>query len=986
MTGSQISGTIKIFFSLTPDPTSKDRGLFEELQKQLRSLMRPGDIDVLYDSLIIPGSNIGDAIKAFIRSADIIVFLLSADFFASDQCVEKEMKYVLEQHAVGNVDVVPVLLRPTGLGDLPAEQFRLLPPNGTPVSSWADQDEALLEVARGIREAVDKRLKHRLINTFQSISGKLSQFPLCVLPYRFNPFFTDRKDILAQLHRSFTSGQDVQIRMQALQGQAGVGKTIIAIEYIRRYQREYQPLLWLNAAPSELLSASIVSLADQLGLSLSDGSDQQERFAAIRYWLQHHEQWFVVIDNLEDFTLINQLIPLHGNGHVLVITHNQDNSVVFSPISVSQMSIEEGALLLLRRATLIPEQSSLITAYEADFIQAQHITSELKGYPLALDLVGAYIKETRRSLASYLQRFRRQRWWTHLFGGRRRFKQDYLDLLTATLALTFQVIARTHPNALKLLRFFAFLHSDALSYEMLLYGAPSLTSSLRPLIADRLVLDDLLATLQKFSLIHQHADSSTFYMHGTVQLIVRKQLTKKVQAQFAQQAVLLVNSIFPDVLYETWEECKRYLPQAQHCSRLIHELQIPLKDAGLLLERLGFYYYQRGCYPEATIYLTQALRHQEQYHPHNLSDMAQTLNSLGLLSQRQARYQDAKVLHERALKLRESISDEIQMAESLYNLAVVCEQEGQYQQAEQFYLRVLALDERLSGPDHLNTAKTLNNLAVVYYLQGHYPKAEATYQRTLTIYKNFLPSNHPDLAYLLNGQGALAEKRGDDERAAELYNQAFTIREQALGKAHSETAQSINKLARIYELRSDYPQALSHYQQALTITEQTLGPEHPESALILNNLALLAYKQGHYQQAESLYQRALSIYELTPGVERPAVASVLNNLGQLYHKTNDELQAEAVLRQALAIREQVPGMLHPDTAQSLSNLGALLIDQHRYTEAEPLFQQALAILLQTVGPAYPQVSYVRERYASLLERTQRHEEAMRLRQTIVEEQ
>jgi tetratricopeptide (TPR) repeat protein len=650
------------------------------------------------------------------------------------------------------------------------------------------------------------------------------------------------------------------------------------------------------------------------------------------------------------------------------------------------MNVEDGALLLLRRATIILEQTSRIATSEATFLQAEKIAQELQSYPLALDLAGAYIKETGRSLPSYLKRYRQQQWWTRLLGRQGWFTTDYLDLIANTLTLTFKKIAQVNPNALELLRFFTFLHSDALSYEMILYGASTLTGSLHTITTDRLVLDNALAVLQRFSLIHQHADSTTLYMHSVVQLVIRRKLTQRRQQQLAKQAVSLVHCIFPEVCFKNWEKCERYLPQAQHCSVLIDNFHLTLEEGGLLLERLGFYYYQRGCYIEANIYLTQALRLQEQHYPDNPLDTAQTLNSLGLLSQRQGRYQDAKVLHQRALELRESVSDDAQIAESLHNLAVLYEHEGHYQDAKQYYLRAHALNERVLGPDDPDTGRTLNNLALIYYLQGYYLKAEATYQRVLTIYERSLPPDHPDLAYPLNGLGTLAEKRGNDTQAAELYQRALAIREQALGKEHSETVRSINRLARIHELQSDYSQAKDIYQQALAIAERNLGPEHTDVALILNNMAFLVYKQGQYRQAEQLYQRALSIYELTPGEERPAFAQALNNLGQLYHKMNNEARAEALLRQALVIREQVLGMTHPDTAQSLSNLGTLLADQQRYKEAEPFFQRALDILLQTVGSAYPEVAIVREKYASLLERMKRNEEATRLRQAISEQE
>ena len=255
---SQISETIKIFFSLAP--VSKDRKLFEELRKHLITLKRQGLIDMWYDSSIAAGSNARDIIQAYIRTADIIVLLISADFFDSEQCFEVEMQYALEQHAVRAAHVIPVLLRPTEWSGFSLEQYTPLPPNGKAVSIWDNLDSALTEVAKGIHRVVED-LTSRLTGPHRPV--KPPQFPLYMLPHRRNPFFTDREETLAQLHHSFTAEQTLQTRTQALYGLGGIGKTLLAIEYAYRYQHEYQAILWLNATSRELLSADLLSLAYQ---------------------------------------------------------------------------------------------------------------------------------------------------------------------------------------------------------------------------------------------------------------------------------------------------------------------------------------------------------------------------------------------------------------------------------------------------------------------------------------------------------------------------------------------------------------------------------------------------------------------------------------------------------------------------------------------------------------------------------------------------
>ncbi len=962
---SYTSEKINIFFSVASTP--QDRDLFNELQKHLSLQKRLGLIEIWYDSAISAGQNFKDMTKAYINQADIVVLLVSADFFASEQCFGVEMRYAQEQSKSRAIPVIPVLLRPADLQDSPLEAYSYLPQNGRPVTTWEDLDTALSEVAQGIRRVVKKLASHL---AGRRMTAKQPQFPFNNLAYRHNQFFTDRDDILGAVHHAFTSGQT---QIQALYGPGGIGKTHLAIEYIYRNQRDYQAVLWLSTTPSELLSANILSLADQLGLSGPDTIDDKTRIDAIKRWLHVHDRWLLVLDNLEDFSLMSQLIPLNSNGHVLITTQSQTTGQVTARLSVDQMSIEDGTLLLLRCAQIISGQDSLDTASEEDRLHARKIAEELHGYPLALDQAGAYIEETQRPLSSYLTLYKKKQ--DILLGKRGRAISDHPDPVTTTLALTFQKIGEINAKALELLYFLAFLHPDALPDEAILYGASTLSGPLHAVTSDPFVFDAAVATLRKFSLIRQRTDSTTLNMHHIIQTVLKNDLPKKRQHSLASQAVRLVNFIFPVVNFETWEGCERYLPQAVNCATLIRDYKLKLKEGGLLLERLGFYYYQRGCYADAETYLTHALHLQEGSSQGDPADTAQTLNSLGLLQQQLARYEQAESLYQRSFELRKRLlgPDHPKTAESLHNLAMLYGDQGNYQQAERLYLRVLPIEEKTKGPDHLDVASTLNNLAFIFYQQGRYAEAEATYQRTLAIYERSLPSDHPNVTYPLDGLATLAEKQGNYQLAEELALRALAICREAFGEDHAETAHSISTLADIAEGRGNYQQAEKLYQQALAIYERVLGLQHPNTAPLLNNLAFLAEKQGLYVQAETLYERALTTYRQAVGPQHPDVASVLNNLGQLARKTGDVTRAEALLRLALVIHEHVFDQPHPDTAQSLNNLADLLVDLRRWKEAEPLYQQALTIYLQTSDTDHEKTMRVREKYAALLRQMKKDE-------------
>src|SRR6266849_7126398 len=64
--------------------------------------------------------------------------------------------------------------------------------------------------------------------------------PIWSVPYRRNPFFTGREEILAHLYTVLRSSRTAALTQpQAISGLGGIGKTQIALEYAHRYRDNY---------------------------------------------------------------------------------------------------------------------------------------------------------------------------------------------------------------------------------------------------------------------------------------------------------------------------------------------------------------------------------------------------------------------------------------------------------------------------------------------------------------------------------------------------------------------------------------------------------------------------------------------------------------------------------------------------------------------------------------------------------------------------
>lgn len=970
----QNSQPIKIFFSYVPHGR-KDKNLFDELLRQLSPLKQQGYIEEWYDSMTNAGANWQQSIDIHIYGADIIVFLISPAFLASEYCCEFMMKQIFERYEAGAVRILSVLLRPIDwLGPF-LEKSPLLPADGKPIGSRSNRDRALAEVARVIRGVVEE-----LINQVNArVRPSSPRFPLWMVPSRRNPLFMGREGILTTLHNFFTASQTSSTHIQALNGLGGIGKTQIAIEYAYRYQQEYQIIVWIKADTRELFTADVTSFADALSLPEKVRADEEDLFMMVRQWLQCHQKWLLLLDNLADFSLIDLLIPPQCGGHVLLTTRLQATGAHVHAVAVAPMSNDESVLFLLRRSKIIDEQASQEAASTADYTQALSIACTLDGFPLALDQAGAYIEETRGSLSGYLSLYQQHR--ARLLQQRGQFPDSHPQSVTTTLSLAFEQINQVHPGTLALLRLFSFLHPDLIPDEMIIQGAPDLPPPLQTLAADPLALNDAIALLLRFSLIHRRADTTTSSIHRIVQAVLRDSLSLDQQRQWAIYVVHLVNRAFPTADFCAWPVCQRYLPQAQMCAQLITDFALTLNEAAQLLHNLGTYCYERVQYTEAEKHLSSALHLREQTLGFEHIDTADTLNALALLYHQQGSYQQAEFFLQRSLSIHEHIlgPDHPSTASVLNNLALLYSDQCKFSLAEPLYQSAIMFYEQASEADPSDIANALNNLALLYHEQNKFSLAEPLYQRSLALREAVLPTWHPDLAQNLNNLAQLYQDQGSYSQAEPLLQRALQMREQTLGPEHPDTALSLNNLAQLYQEQENYQQAEPLLKRALEIREQIFGPEHPDTALSLNNLALLYRKQGHVSEAEPLYQRALSIYEQAFGDMHADVALALNNLGRLYVLQGCYQQAEPLLLRAVAIREQVLGVDHTDTALSLGNLAELYMHLQRSQEAESLYQHALAIYRKVFGDNHPEIAYMMEKYAVLLEELERTEEASALR-------
>lgn len=143
----------------------EDEPFRAELKKQLLPMERSGMLRVWTDRELIAGDHWEPEIKKQLKSADLILMLVSSDYFDSDYIHAVELREAIERHERGEARVVPVIVRPCAWEtDTVVNSLQVLPTDGVPVNDtrhWHTREAAWVDVVRGVRRTLQQLADER---------------------------------------------------------------------------------------------------------------------------------------------------------------------------------------------------------------------------------------------------------------------------------------------------------------------------------------------------------------------------------------------------------------------------------------------------------------------------------------------------------------------------------------------------------------------------------------------------------------------------------------------------------------------------------------------------------------------------------------------------------------------------------------------------------------------------------------------------------
>ena len=748
------------------------------------------------------------------------------------------------------------------------------------------------------------------------------------VPFPENRFFTGRNDVLQGLRTTLEASG-----IAALTGLSGIGKTQTAVRYAYDHRKEYAAVLWVRAENQETLFADLVQLAGVLQLPERAEKEQSVIVDAVKRWLDEHDGWLLVLDNVTDLSTLSNFTERANTGRHVIVTMQAEATEWIEGQKLRPMEQDVGALLLLRRAKMIGPKQHASDAKPKDAELARTISARVAGLPLALAQAGAYMEKTKSGLAGYLDLLSKRfaEVMSEVGGTDMRHRP-----VTATFSLSLEQLAQTNEAAVELLKAAAFLPPDAIPEEVFTDGAKEFAGPLQTTALDTIAWDKAIAAALGFSLLERNQDDKTLAVHRMVQEVMKSRMSAGERAQWAELVVRAVNVAFPQAEFAVWDKCERLVPSAQSCMALVDEYSLSSSEAARLFHNAGCYLRERARYGEAQPLISRSARIFENAHGPDDPNVSAALNNLAMLLQAMNRLDEAEPLYRRALAIWEAAlgAEDPQVAIGLNNLSQLLQATNRLGEAEPLMRRALAIWEAALGAEDPQVAIGLNNLARLLQVTNRLDEAEPLMRRALAVDEKALGPDHPNVAIRLNNLAQLLQATNRLDEAEPLMRRALAIDEKALGPDHPAVARDLNNLARLLQDTSRLGEAEPLMRRALAIDEKALGPDHPSVARDLNNLARLLLNTNRLEEAEPLMRRAFAIDEKAYGPDHPAVARDLNNLAQLLRVTKRLEEAEPLMRRALAINEKSLGRDHPDSVTVRRNFAVLLREMGKNNEAD----------------------------------------------------
>lgn len=745
------------------------------------------------------------------------------------------------------------------------------------------ENEVIIEIGEKLLQFLTKYKLSLTSITYEPIEP---QFPIFGITYRRNPNFTGREDLLAQIYKNLNK-KSPDILMQALVGLGGVGKSRTAIEYAYRNAAEYDLVWWVRAEKEDGLVDDYIQLANELHLPVKGNAEKIAHINIVKDWLRTtSKKWLLIFDNAEKSKQVSDVLPVKGNGHVLITSRDQGGWGHLAEVLQIRSFSPKDAIEFLRKRTGID-----------DNINAHRLAELLGFFPLALEQAGSFISQQNLPFDTYIKLYQEQR---DELWKREQIPQDYPKPLLTTWEMAFQQVKATSRPATALLNVCSFLSPDSIPFSIFTEGVMHLPEELATVVNSPFGILDIIEALSHYSLIERKEDNIS--IHRLVQDVSRELLGAERRKQWSEIALNLIDHgfTFDEYQLDTWEKCARLLPHIPTVIAHAKEESALPATAARLSHNMGDYFRHQGEFDEALQAIEHALSVRLEIFGQDNVAYARSLSYCGEVYHEKADFRKAYSCFEQALSIQQKNLGEINedVARTLNYLGLLLQDQGKYDEAKPCLEEALAIRKQMLGDMHPATVASLNNMGSLLRVQGRYDAAKPYFEEALTIHKQVLGEIHPGFAIILNNLGLLLQSQTKYDEAKPYLEEAMVISKQVLGDMHPNVVAALENMGNLLSLQGKYDEAKPYLEEALTVSKQVLGDMHPSTGICLANVGTFWFDQKKYIKARPYLEQALKIYEDTHGGAHPTLVTILSNLGAIMVFSRQYVLARRYLQRA----------------------------------------------------------------------------------------
>ncbi|WP_165978217.1 AfsR/SARP family transcriptional regulator [Actinomadura darangshiensis] len=309
---------------------------------------------------------------------------------------------------------------------------------------------------------------------------------------------------------------------------------------------------------------------------------------------------------------------------------------------------------------------------------------------------------------------------------------------------------------------------------------------------------------------------------------------------------------------------------------------------------------------------------------------ARALADLSNIRFRGGQYDGAMQDAEKALRIYRSIGDRRGEAHILGHISLVHWHQSRFPEALAGCREALEIHRTLG--DRHGEAGSLDRIAIFLEFTGRYREAERLRLAALAIFAEIDDPHGRTMA--LNNMGDLALRMGDVKAAVSYYEESASAATE-LDRQHQAIV--LINMANISRHTADHETALESYRKALTITVE-LGDKRNQIEILIG-IGATFHNTGHYDEALIHHERALAVSRTIS--ERYEEALALRHLGETLAASGRYPAAIEHLQQARALAAQI-GVPY-EMAKALESLGTASLHVQGHTEARQHWQEALRI-------------------------------------------